>query len=58
MIVVGTKSDLKENMREVSSFEGQQLARSHNCSFFEVSAKENDSVVNEVNISTFFIKFI
>jgi GTPase SAR1 family protein len=54
IIIVGTKSDLI-SLRQVSSFEGQQLARSNNCPYFEVSAKENDCV-NEVRISNLLIR--
>ncbi|KAI6176111.1 Ras family protein [Aphelenchoides bicaudatus] len=46
MVIVGTKSDLKDG-RKVNAYEGQQLARSLNAPFFEVSSKENDCV-NEV----------
>ncbi|KAJ5365372.1 hypothetical protein N7517_008258 [Penicillium concentricum] len=43
VILVGTKNDL-EAQREVSVEEGQMLAKSLNCSFFETSAKQNTDV--------------
>ncbi|VDD93311.1 unnamed protein product, partial [Enterobius vermicularis] len=44
IVLVGTKADIDKKQRRVSSFEGQQLARSFNCPFIEVSAKTNDRV--------------
>jgi len=38
MIIVGNKCDL-ESSREVSTMEGQELAKSYNCPFVETSAK-------------------
>ncbi|CAB3409409.1 unnamed protein product [Caenorhabditis bovis] len=43
LVLVGSKKD-KEKRREVTSSEGQQLARAFGCPFYEVSAKRNDSV--------------
>ena len=43
MIVVGNKCDLEEE-RQVTTVEGQDLAKSFGCPFFETSAKERINV--------------
>lgn len=43
MIIVGNKSDL-EASREVSTIEGQELAKSYGCPFVETSAKTRTRV--------------
>uniref|UniRef100_A0A8R1I1I7 RING-type domain-containing protein n=1 Tax=Caenorhabditis japonica TaxID=281687 RepID=A0A8R1I1I7_CAEJA len=43
IVLVGSKKDRKRQ-REVTSFEGQQLARNFECPFLEVSSKNNDCV--------------
>ena len=43
MVLVGNKIDL-ETARTVTAREGQELARSWDCPFFETSAKENINV--------------
>ncbi|KAJ5066567.1 gtp-binding protein rheb [Anaeramoeba ignava] len=43
MVLVGNKSDLEES-RQVSIQEGQNLANSWKCPFFECSAKENQNI--------------
>lgn len=47
-VLVGNKADLEDN-REVSTQEGQDLAKSWGCPFFESSAKDR------VNISEIFV---
>ena len=44
MVVVGNKSDLKPELRQVPAEEGLQLARKYNCSFTEASARLNSNV--------------
>ena len=44
MVVVGNKSDLKTELRQVPAEEGLQLAKSYNCSFTEASARLNSNV--------------
>ena len=43
IILIGNKKDL-ENERQVSTEEGQQLAKEYNISFFESSAKTDENV--------------
>ena len=43
IILIGNKKDL-ENERQVSTEEGQKLAKEYNISFFESSAKTNENV--------------
>jgi len=43
IVLVGTKCDM-ESKREVSSEEGQQVAKSWNCTFLETSAKDNYNI--------------
>ena len=43
IILIGNKKDLK-NERQVSTEEGQQLAKEYNISFFESSDKTNENV--------------
>jgi len=42
-VLVGNKADLEET-REVSTSEGQELAKIFNCDFFEASAKTRTNV--------------
>ncbi len=51
MVLVGNKKDL-ENLREVSTTEGSQLARAFGCPFYEASAK------SRVNVDECFIELI
>ncbi len=51
MVLVGNKKDL-ENLREVSSTEGAQLARAFGCPFYESSAKAR------VNVDECFIDLV
>ena len=44
MAIVGNKSDLKPELRQVPAEEGEQLARTFNCSFTEASARLNSNV--------------
>lgn len=48
IVLIGNKKDL-ENERQVSTEEGQQLAREYNIRFFESSAKTNENVREAVN---------
>ena len=43
IVLVGNKADLEET-REVSTSEGQELAKIFNCDFFEASAKTRTNV--------------
>ncbi len=43
-IIVGNKSDCKENERQVSYEEGQKLAQKYGVDFIESSAKENSNI--------------
>merc|ERR1712146_119512 len=51
MILVGNKCDL-ENERDVARDEGEELAQSFSCSFFESSAKA------EINVSEIFFTLV
>ena len=44
IVLCGNKCDLEEEYREVSKVEGEELAKSMNCPFFETSAKENINI--------------
>lgn len=44
MVVVGNKSDLRPDLRQVSTEEGKKLAEEFNCSFTEASARLNNNV--------------
>lgn len=44
IILIGNKCDL-EDMRQVSTEEGQRFAKQNGISFFETSAKTGDDVV-------------
>lgn len=43
-MIVGNKSDLKSEQRQVPTVEGEQLAEEFNCSFTEASARLNSNV--------------
>jgi len=45
MVLLGNKCDL-ENDREVSKSEGEDLAKSFGCTFFETSAQANVNIEN------------
>jgi len=45
MVIVGNKSDLKPEQRQVPAAEGQKLAEEYKCSFTEASARLNSNVV-------------
>ncbi|RLI63906.1 MAG: hypothetical protein DRO88_08695 [Promethearchaeia archaeon] len=49
LVIIGNKIDL-ENAREVSHDEGEEIARSLNCSFMETSAKTGDFVRDAFSI--------
>jgi GTPase SAR1 family protein len=44
MVIVGNKSDLKTEQRQVTTSEGQKLAEQFKCSFTEASARFNTNV--------------
>ena len=44
MAVVGNKSDLKSEQRQVAREEGETLAEEFKCAFTEASARLNDNV--------------
>jgi len=44
LMVVGNKNDIKEKMRQVSSAEGEKLAKEFKCGWVESSARENTNV--------------
>lgn len=46
MTVVGNKSDLKSEQRQVGPEEGERLAEEFKCAFTEASARLNDNVSN------------
>ncbi|CAL5970080.1 Ras-related_protein Rap-1b [Hexamita inflata] len=50
MVLVGNKCDIEE--RDVTTKEGEELAKTFNCDFIESSAKEN------INISEIFVKIV
>lgn len=45
-MIVGNKSDLKLEQRQVPSDEGRQMAEEFNCGFTEASARLNTNVSN------------
>ena len=44
LVVVGNKSDLKTEQRQVPTSEGQKLAEEFKCSFTEASARLDENV--------------
>ena len=44
LVIVGNKSDLKSEQRQVASEEGRKLAEEFKCGFTEASARLNDNV--------------
>lgn len=44
MVIVGNKSDLRPEQRQVSAAEGRDLAARCRCAFTEASARYNDNV--------------
>ena len=44
LVIVGNKSDLKVDQRQVLAEEGMKLADEFNCAFTEASARLNDNV--------------
>lgn len=46
MVIVGNKSDLKAEQRQVPAAEGQKLAETFKCSFIEASARLNTKVTD------------
>jgi Ras family protein len=44
MVIVGNKSDLKTESRQITVAQGAKLAEEFNCSFTEASARENTNV--------------
>jgi len=52
MVLFGNKCDLPSTMREVSTIEGQELAKSFGCPFFETSAKMR------INIEAAFFQLV
>ena len=43
-LIVGNKSDIQENERQVSYQEGKKLAEQYGVKFIEASAKENTNI--------------
>ncbi|KAK2765894.1 GTP-binding protein [Arachnomyces sp. PD_36] len=44
LVIVGNKSDLKSELRQVTSDEGKKLGEEFNCAWTEASARLNDNV--------------
>ena len=44
IVIVGNKSDLKREQRQVTSEEGQKLGEEFKCAFTEASARNNENV--------------
>ncbi|KAJ9142626.1 Rheb small monomeric GTPase RhbA [Pleurostoma richardsiae] len=44
IVIVGNKSDLRPEQRQVSTEEGRKLAEKYNCAFTEASARYNENV--------------
>jgi Ras family len=44
-MIVGNKSDIRKELRKVTSQEGEELAKELNCGFTEASARDNENVV-------------
>ena len=44
MVIVGNKSDLRADQRQVPTEDGRKLAEEFNCSFTEASARLNTNV--------------
>lgn len=44
IMIVGNKSDIKKQLRKVSSQEGEALAAELNCGWTEASARDNENV--------------
>ena len=44
LVIVGNKSDLKTEQRQVPTEEGRKLAEEFNCAFTEASARMNENV--------------
>ena len=45
MVIVGNKSDLKPELRQVPTEDGLAMAQRYKCSFTEASARLNNNVV-------------
>lgn len=50
MVIVGNKSDLKPELRQVSTADGQALAKKLQCSFTEASARSNTNVAKSFEL--------
>lgn len=44
MVIVGNKSDLRSDQRQVPTEDGRKMAEEFNCSFTEASARLNTNV--------------
>ena len=44
LVIVGNKSDLKGDSRQVTKSEGEALAHKYKCAFTEASARANENV--------------
>ena len=51
MVIVGNKSDLKPESRQVSTADGQALAQQLQCSFTEASARSNINVAKAFELA-------
>jgi len=51
MAIVGNKSDLKAEQRQVTTAEGKKLAEEYNCSFIEASARLNTNVLEAFSLA-------
>ncbi|KAK8101590.1 GTP-binding protein [Apiospora kogelbergensis] len=50
IVIVGNKSDLRPEQRQVSTEDGQKLAEKYNCAFTEASARYNECVAKAFEI--------
>ena len=50
LVVVGNKSDLKSDLRQVSFEEGRKIGEEFNCAWTEASARQNDNVVKAFDL--------
>jgi Ras family protein len=44
IVIVGNKSDLRPEQRQVSAEDGRKLSEKHNCGWTEASARYNENV--------------
>jgi len=50
LVIVGNKSDLKSDLRQVSFEEGRKIGEEFNCAWTEASARQNDNVVKAFDL--------